>query len=134
MVTADEAPLDKLFAEKNASLEYKGQARLLKQIYALENRVFNANLQIPSLNSSIQHLNASVTRNDEEDDNGDGGEADQKAPLEIAITRQRKRIERLYLKYPYAPRKRINTSYLKALAKASSRRPTRRPPRCRSRQ
>ena len=73
--------------------EYRDRTKVLKQLYALEDRVFKANLQQPmDKNSQPQ--------------NNDPNES----PLDIAKNRLLEleaRIERRYLKYPFAPRKKL---------------------------
>jgi hypothetical protein len=73
----------------------KEKTKLLKQIYSIEDKVFNANLQQPSHNFK-------KGENEDDDDLDD--------PFLIAKNRLldlEKRIERRYLKYPFAPRKKL---------------------------
>jgi hypothetical protein len=84
---------------------YKDQLKLLKQIYSLEDKVFNANLQQSSVSNQTNHSL-----------NGFGNELNAEiviqSPLEIAKSRLldlERRIERRYLRYPFAPRKKLKS-------------------------
>ena len=87
---------------KSSQIGYKEQCKVLKQVYSLEDKVFNANLQ---LNSSLVHLNQVLMEECESDDKLN-------EPFKMAKTRLlelEKSIERRYLKFPFAPRKKLTS-------------------------
>ena len=94
---------------------YREQMKVLKYVYALEDRVFSANLQQaaskdkPLQQAARKHL----------DDNGsDSSEREQ--PIDVAVERLREleqRIERRYLKYPFVPKKKLTHLKKKLLLK-----------------
>ena len=90
---------------RNSTLAEREKTRVLKLVYDLETRVFNANLQQPSPSGSASkngvNVNGNTYNNDDDDDDDD-----------LVLARQRlleleARIERRYLKYPFAPRKKL---------------------------
>ena len=98
---------------KSSQIGYKEQCKALKQVYSLEDKVFNANLQ---LNSSLVHLNQVLMEECE------SAEAALNEPFQMAKTRLlelEKSIERRYLKYPFAARKKLTSVQLSSEAAQS---------------
>jgi len=90
--------------DKASDQVYREQVKVLKYVYALEDRVFGANLQQPAVNKAT---NGMANRKDL-GNNSDDSENEQ--PIDIAVERLaelERRIERRYLKYPFVPKKKL---------------------------
>lgn len=88
----------KKFLNQLKQQEYREKTKVLKQMYALEDRVFKANLQQPTEKGLEQ----------QQQNNQDS--QDSESPLEIAKSRLLEleaRIERRYLKYPFVARRKL---------------------------
>jgi len=78
--------------------------KVLKYVYALEDRVFGANLQQPAVNKTTNGMGNRKDLGNGSDD------SENEQPIDIAVERLaelERRIERRYLKYPFVPKKKL---------------------------
>lgn len=81
---------------------YREQIKALKYVYALEDRVFGANLQQPAVNDKPIKMTDRKNLSD--------GDSESEQPIDVAVERLEeleRRIERRYLKYPFVPKKKL---------------------------
>lgn len=93
---------------------YREQMKALKYVYALEDRVFSANLQQAASKDKKNRKN--LHEDNRSVDSGDSTEQ----PIDVAVERLcelEQRIERRYLKYPFVPKKKLTHLKKKLLLK-----------------